>query len=126
MAEYTPGSVRRWITRWGELCALAESPRTAHSLLHDGPTPESPRVGARQKGAHGDSLHYAAMRADLESAWRRLDGLPYQVVWIVMQGMDREDYARFIHRRNEDVYEAFDQGCDQMAGSLGWVRAPGK
>ena len=120
LAEYTPGSVRRWVTRWGELCALAESPRTAHGLLHDGPTAESPRIGARQKGTHGDSLHYATMRADLESAWRRLDGLPYQVVWIVMQGMAVSVYATFIHRRDQDVRDAFHLACRQMATHLGW------
>jgi len=65
---YSPAFVRRWLLRYGDLCALAESASTARGLTRLGPTPETPRAGARQAGFSGDQLEWACVRADLVRA----------------------------------------------------------
>lgn len=117
---YTPSRIDWLLRNWGNLEALAESPSTAYGLTYKEPTPATPNVGARQAGFSGDKLGWACVRADVEKAWRTLLGDSFMVVQYVMFGYTLSGIAEGKRWGKQRVVDAYHEGRDRMAASLGW------
>lgn len=148
---YNPDVIDRWLRRFAELEALAESPRSARHLQD--PQCSSGRacsygspIGIRSvKGLHGDPNRYSDILADLEKAWAslRYNSLPWRVVSYRMQvrGVRRwrnptthareeepsaalDAIALALGVRYDDVRDAYKAALRDMARYLGWVETP--
>lgn len=118
--EYTAARIDYWLRHIDELMALADNPNTAIGLLIPGPTPETPRVGARQKGFHGDPLAYANVLADVKSAAGQLTGfsMEWYAVQARMQGWSLGLLAARANWRRDDVQDACERATVRMAAIL--------
>lgn len=117
---YTTGRINYWLTHWGDLVALAESPGTAYGLTDPRPTPATPKVGARQKGFSGDRLGWALVKADIERAAAMLEGMSYE--WFTVNsyfhGHNVEWLIEFKGWDARVVGDAFSRALRQMAKLL--------
>lgn len=126
---YGPDRVSYWLRNFAHLHALAQNPSTSRNLLFRGPTPESPKTGARQKGGHGDHLRYADILADIERAFAmmcltRPGSLETLTVVKVSEGWPLWRIAKVQQIGKGRTLESFDRACREMAEYLGWVEPP--
>lgn len=122
---FTPKRIAYLLRHWREIRTMADTGSSSRGLLIPGPTPESPKVGARQPGYHGDSHSWSNVVADLERARAEaLEGLSLEwyVVEAQMHGWSINKFAEKSGRGDETCLKAFNAACEKMAAWLGWVK----
>jgi hypothetical protein len=119
---YSPKRVDYWLRHWLELAALAETPSSARNLLTNGPTPESPRPGARQRGAHGDPCRYVNILADIRRAQGQLrpGSIEAQIVVLIQFGYTLSGISAGNSMGRGRVQELYGDAVKRMAMMLGW------
>lgn len=113
---YSRRRIAHWLHCWGDLCALAANPGTAHGLTDKRPTQNTPRVGKFPKGNHGDRHRWAVVRADIVQAWGKLGGLEHTTVATLMAGSTLEDLMD--RHGDRAVNGAFSRALEQMSLTL--------
>lgn len=122
-SDYNPRRVAYYLRHWPEIRTMCDSGASARGLLIPGPTPESPKVGARQPGHHSDSHTWSNIVADLERA--RAEALePLSLEWYVveaqMHGWSLNKFAERSGKGDETCWRAFNKATERMARWLGW------
>ncbi len=123
---YTPERVRSILRNWDAYLAREQNPMAARGLFIKGPTPESPKLGARQKGYHGDPMSGVPIVADIRKAFGTLyardqGSLECVTVSKVMAGWSISEIARTQQVGKERTWDSFNQASERMAAFLGWV-----
>lgn len=115
---YTPWRVKKIVREWDHYVAVEENGSAARGLLIQGPTPETPSAGARQKGHHADPMRGVPVVADVLRAWKALgpETDEYRVVaWRLFLYSEAS-----VPRPSVDLNAILDRACERMAAFLGW------
>lgn len=128
LGYYTPQRLRWLLANWELVCCLAETPSSSRHHLDSqhrkpGPTPATPRTGARQRGYHGDALRWADVAADVELAHAHL--VMWSLGWNVVDyrlrtrpGLPLGGIARALRIRTADVLAAYREALERMSQYL--------
>lgn len=123
---YSPWRVKKIVKEFAHYLAVADNGAAARGLLIPGPTPETPKVGARQKGFAGDPMAGVSIIADIRLAWKALGAETdeYRVVaWYLF--LHSEDSISVGSKKPAgDVAAILDRACETMAAFLGWQPEP--
>lgn len=121
---YEPKRIAYLLRHFREIKSMCDGGAASRGLLMPGPTPESPKAGARQKGYVVDSHAWSHVVTDLEQAVdKALAGhsLEWRIVVATTKGWSINKFAERSNRGDETCLRAFNSACERMARWLGWV-----